>query len=449
MNQSAVQRYMNSSLVTGGFRLKSHNFVLQRENNEPIHVIYQFFISKDQKRYTEVKEALKRNVENKHISKIYLLNERIYTCDELGISSDKIIQILHTEWLKFSHIFDFVENEKISGYIVTCNSDIFFDNSIRKVIQTDMHKHKIMCALLRFEYGGEVKLQECKIFGPRWDSQDTWIFHSNYNIEKQDRSLFDIYFGQPGCDNKIIYYLTLLGYTINNDPMMFKTYHIHEERGRNYSKKPLSVPYGYVVPENVDYFKTSVLIDAKYMKDHTCNFTKWNYKDDNKNFIDFLKNEINKPMLVMNGFTNLTFDEIEKSTALFTCEIYNKKINDYNLRVNKKQIWNKLQNPEIFLNMKEGPWTHALQSLKCLFVCNDAMSLKNTYKNNDIFTCLWLNKKPKFLHYHEDVELLKKEIKSMKDGFDILIIECNKNSNMIAYHTYTEYGKSVIISNIK
>ena len=65
------------------------------------------------------------------------------------------------------------------------NSDIFFDNSISNLHNTDLDNCQKMISLLRWEYRGEENLDECKIFGPRWDSQDTWIFHSNLKVLKK------------------------------------------------------------------------------------------------------------------------------------------------------------------------------------------------------------------------------------------------------------------------
>ena len=61
---------------------------------DPIYLIYQFFVHKDVNRHREIQLALKMNVQNPLISKIYLLNERIYTKDELGLESKKIKQIV-------------------------------------------------------------------------------------------------------------------------------------------------------------------------------------------------------------------------------------------------------------------------------------------------------------------------------------------------------------------
>ena len=99
---------------------------------------------------------LKRNVENPLIERIILLNERIYTRKELGVKSGKIKQIDIKDRLKFSHIFEYVEKEKLDGYIITCNADIFFDKSLENLYISGMDRNKIMYGQLRFEYNNKI-----------------------------------------------------------------------------------------------------------------------------------------------------------------------------------------------------------------------------------------------------------------------------------------------------
>ena len=178
------------------------------------------------KRRRELMDCLKRNAENPFIDKIFLLNERIYTNEELGTESDKIQQINVEHRLKFSDVFEFVEKENLNGYIITCNADIFFDKSLQNLYVSGMDRNKIMYGQLRFEYTDK-ELDKCKIFGPRGDSQDTWIYHSNYNI-KAHRKDFDFHFG-IGCDNRVLHNFDSLGFTVINDPYFVKTYHNHKE----------------------------------------------------------------------------------------------------------------------------------------------------------------------------------------------------------------------------
>ena len=85
------------------------------DKNEHIFLLNQFYIDSDENRQKEIRKCLMLNVHNKSIDKIYLLNERIYSEEELGIQSDKIIQVNIEKRLQYSDIFDFVEKENLDG----------------------------------------------------------------------------------------------------------------------------------------------------------------------------------------------------------------------------------------------------------------------------------------------------------------------------------------------
>ena len=216
-------------------------------DQEKIYLIYQFFVHKDADRNKELRKCLRFNVENPHIDKIYLLNEKIYTNAELGIESAKIEQINIVNRIKFKDIFSFVEQEQLKGYIITCNADIFFDKTVNNLRKSKMSKNKQILTQLRFEYTDK-QLGKCKLFGPRADSQDTWIWHSNYNPYKE-RKMFNIIFGKPGCDNKLTYLFNLIGFDVVNQPYFVKTYHIQKSQERDYnSLQPMPRPYMIVSP---------------------------------------------------------------------------------------------------------------------------------------------------------------------------------------------------------
>ena len=90
-----------------------------------VYLFSQFFIHKDEKRNEEIKHCLKQNVANTYIKQIILLNEKIYSDEELGVTSEKIKQIDMGKRLKFSHVFDYVFAQNIKGYIAIANIDIF------------------------------------------------------------------------------------------------------------------------------------------------------------------------------------------------------------------------------------------------------------------------------------------------------------------------------------
>ena len=206
-----------------------------------INVIMQFYIDNNNARQLEIQQCLFLNCNNNSIDKIYLLNERYYTDYELGITSNKIIQININKRLSFECIFNSIQEYNIDGYIIISNSDIFFDKSIENVKICDFENKNIL-ALCRYEYNGF----------SRPDSQDVWILKSNINIDIKYRNIFNFNMGYPGCDNKILYLFQILGYNCYNEAQLIKTYHNHNENIRNYNKSDtLPSPYCALFP-NID-----------------------------------------------------------------------------------------------------------------------------------------------------------------------------------------------------
>jgi len=227
-------------------------------HKDPIHLFLQFYLDKDKIHRREIRFALKKNVKNPHIDSIILLNERIYTDEELGVQSSKIKQIVIDKRISY---YDFL-NYKIDGYKVLINADIFVDETIQTIRTSDIHISKKMYALLRYEYNdGNPKIfcRPGKTSG-REDSQDTWIIHSNQTFTKKELDIFKIQLGVPGCDNKITYLFKILGYDIYNDPVHIKTYHCHANTERNYNGF-IEQPYCYIYPVGLSYSSPSLKIN--------------------------------------------------------------------------------------------------------------------------------------------------------------------------------------------
>lgn len=279
---------------------KSPVDTIRSPKNDPVHVIYQYFVHPDKSRQAEIQHCLLNNVNNPLINTIHLLNEKIYNKSELGLKSDKVTQVNIGKRLTYKDVFDYVEEFKINGYIVFCNSDIFFDNSLKNIITSSLSYDKSFYSLLRFEYNNEANIKKCKIFGPRGDSQDCWIYHSKYNIPVDKRTVFDFNFGKPGCDNKIIYLIHLLGYTVYNEPYSVKTYHYHTTNIRNYnSSEVLPNPFSNIFPELPN--KEVVLNqNEKMITEFTKNYSKYDLYKDNKILYKYLSDKIknNQPFVI-------------------------------------------------------------------------------------------------------------------------------------------------------
>jgi hypothetical protein len=225
-------------------------------NQDNIYLFTQFYISPNKERYNEIKTCLKKNINLGVFSKIYLINERTYTKEELDLNDDEIKNIQQIVFdkgvrMKYMHPLGLIKAKQIYGYIVIANGDIFYDKSILNIRKSSISQIRSLYALLRFEYKleNENKLDDCKLFGPRKDSQDTWIFHSKYLPNNNQIIRCNITLGKAGCDNAISYLFDQFGFKIFNEPYLVKTYHYHLSEIRTYSGlDKVSSPYLLLEP---------------------------------------------------------------------------------------------------------------------------------------------------------------------------------------------------------
>ena len=66
------------------------------KNNEEIYLFQQFFIHPEEEHREEIRDCLRRNIGLGIFKKIYLLNERIYTKEELGVDHIKDPHCFHS-----------------------------------------------------------------------------------------------------------------------------------------------------------------------------------------------------------------------------------------------------------------------------------------------------------------------------------------------------------------
>jgi len=224
---------------------------LPEKTQDEIHLFIQYYIDPHKHRANENKFCLHANVKHSDITRVHMLNERIYTDQELGIKSSKLVQTVIGRRLFYSDILRYVAEKQIKGYIIIANSDILFDATLGNLRSSDIHLEKKMFAQLRCEYN-PIDPTLSRLFGPRADSQDTWIFHTNFGFTPTMEKAFKFAMGKPGCDNKMLYLCSVLGYEVINDPDFIHTLHYHLSQQRNYTSKDmigapwaLSVPFDY------------------------------------------------------------------------------------------------------------------------------------------------------------------------------------------------------------
>ena len=193
-------------------------------------VITQFFKHADKKRFLEIKECLKRNCACPDIDRIILINEKDYSKE---FHNSKIHQVVNGKRLTYSDFLQYVYYSVPKNVnVILCNSDIYFDDL------SDLHKINMenrMLGLLRWDVDTN---GNSTIFGPRADSQDSWIFLSDsIKSHKWDFTKFNFQLGQAGCDNAFAGHILRNKFVIANPAITLKTYHLHNTNIRNYDKK--------------------------------------------------------------------------------------------------------------------------------------------------------------------------------------------------------------------
>ena len=278
-----------------------------------VHIFTQFFIHPtSSQRNKELKFCLYENYLNPHITKIHLLNEKIYSNQELYVNNaariesdnnSKVVQVNIKKRLTFKDVFQYIRENKIYGYCVFTNADILFDTTIHNVLFTSISQKRQAFALLRYEYKGQGDLSKSQIFGPRADSQDTWIIHYSKNsgtdlqntfyVKENQEKAFDFEFGRPGCDNKFAYLLNVFGCEVINDPRFIKTYHYHIETTRDYTiKDRVLQPYSLTCPAGFNPYTMSEL-NIKTTIESTNGFQTIRF-DDNNLLYNYITNKLEK-----------------------------------------------------------------------------------------------------------------------------------------------------------
>ena len=447
---------------------------------DPIHLVTQFYIPKSLERYEEVKEALRRNVANSKIDSIILLNEKMYTHEELGVKSSKIQQVLISNRVHFSDLF--LPRKK--GFIWVANADIFADESIDKVRSSGMDTSKKVMALLRYEFNNP-DLAKCPLFGPRPDSNDSWIVHSNHTLPL---SLFRFELGRPGCDNKLNYIFDLLGYEVCNDPAAVRTYHCHADTTRAYELEPVPPPYFYVAPVGgcpmfgVPFDTIKPILEVYQLREGNAMLATF-IKSQKKNFIvprvagiennaafrttilseqeiNVLKN--NAGILLGTKEDQFAFSR-DYIRAFQLCEVYAswEPWGHYfnHIRQSQPMLQKIAARPQfstgvfdIFHFVSAGnPWTHALAGKKVLIISPfvDLMAKQAKVYPIDLFpNCTFVYLKPPMTQgdetnrgWREEFAAFCAEVK--KVDFEVALCSCGGYGNPICAYIYS-LGKSAI-----
>lgn len=198
---------------------------------EPLVLIQQYYKPPQAKRARELRKCLKRNIENPFVDKILLFMEDT----NLEIPDDPLRKILKVPLQRRITYWDCIQAVKThigTGHLVLfANTDIHIGGSWKDAWNTDLHD--TCAALLRYEDAPDGS--DPQLFGPRADSQDSWLFHSDSLLNRTwKQESLQIEFGKPGCDNAILVEFLRQKFRIVNPCMSLRTIHCHDSAIRNY-----------------------------------------------------------------------------------------------------------------------------------------------------------------------------------------------------------------------
>ena len=231
------------------------NITIQHNVMPPaVWLVTQYFRHQDAERAKEIQTCLQKNVECADISRIVLLTERDYTKD-YPKTNNKIQQVIIKKRLTYAHFLQFVKDRVPANTIVIlANADMYMEDL------SDLwtiNLKNTMLSLLRWD----VTEDGPQLFGPRADSQDTWILLSD-SVKEVDWAYekLDVQLGQPGCDNVFAGQMLQNRFVLYNPALTIKTYHLHTTNVRNYTKEDMirALLYVNLVPSH--------LMDTKHEK---------------------------------------------------------------------------------------------------------------------------------------------------------------------------------------
>jgi hypothetical protein len=306
--------------------------------------------------------------------------------------------------------------------------------------------------------------------------------------------------GKPGCDNKLIYLFSILGYMCYNEPNIVKTYHYHNVQIRNYnSSDAVSEPYCAIYPALTPQDKPSDIISYNFLNENE-RLYKYiiNKLDKNSNFIipriagienqlayygvllknhnTFQPNAFDKILQTMKNnagikisnmnsiikYSQAYLDAFHHADIYFDwepCGNVAKWIMDSLMFIHanfqKNRVW--ALTLDIFNYIQSIPWTHSLNGKRILIVSAFTESIQEKLENRekiygiDLFpNCEFIFIKPPQTQgenhsreFYIELNEFTDKIRNISNTFDVALVSCGGYGNLVCSEIY-KMGKSAI-----
>lgn len=214
--------------------------------------ITQYYKPEKGRRAREISTCLAKNLACPYIDRVILLNEEDMSDDypKGATNLSKIHQEVLGCRLTYGAVIRWIkENVPANVICVFANSDIYLDTSWKALWTTALENRFL--SLLRYEVDESLPDDQHTLFGPRADSQDTWVVLSDSVKAKQwDWAALDFSFGKAGCDNAINVEMLRAKFLVTNPALTLRTHHLHTSQVRNYDPQDIvdKPMYFYIQP---------------------------------------------------------------------------------------------------------------------------------------------------------------------------------------------------------
>ena len=198
--------------------------------------VTQFYTTEKKRRVRELKRCLEVNTDSPLIDKIILLNERV----EDFVGHEKIEEVVIGKRLTYDEVFKRIADFPDDVIVAFANADICIDNESWKNLWSVNLENKFI-ALLRYDVPDSEAIKDAKLFGPRPDSQDTWVVRAA-DVKSRGSGIWknlDFKFGHMGCDNALALEMFRQKFLVTNPALTIKTWHFHSSEVRNYNNKDI------------------------------------------------------------------------------------------------------------------------------------------------------------------------------------------------------------------
>ena len=228
-------RYVHGVTLTSCERL--NHLGIKVESGKPFRLwwVTQYYVPEQASRDREIRKCLETNCASRLIEKVVLLNEKEeeYTCP----GKEKIEERVIGKRLTYADVMREIATFPDDVVVAFANADICIDDSSWTSLWTVNLEDKFL-ALLRYDVPESGVVLKAKIFGPRADSQDTWVIRA-VDVKKRGPSItddIDFKFGQMGCDNAIALEMLRKKFLVVNPALTIVTRHYHCSNVRGYVK---------------------------------------------------------------------------------------------------------------------------------------------------------------------------------------------------------------------